>query len=90
MCSRLLCVENTVPRYFFDIHDGAEVQRDAQGVDCASAAAATVEAKRALPAIAADEVPRDGDHRNYTVVVRDTLGAPLYTASLSFVGTWLN
>ncbi|MCJ2045618.1 hypothetical protein MKK58_13915 [Methylobacterium sp. J-078] len=79
-----------MPRYYFDIHDGADIQRDVQGLECASVAAATVEAKRVLPAIAADEVPRDGDHRNYTVVVRDAAGAPLYTACLSFVGTWLN
>lgn len=76
-------------RYFFDIHDGAHLQRDDDGIDCESLQAATVQAKRLLPAIAVEEVPRDGDRRNLTVLVTDEDGQAVYSASLSFVGTWL-
>ncbi|WP_210168830.1 hypothetical protein, partial [Methylobacterium sp. Leaf100] len=51
--------------------------------------AAIVQAKRVLPTIAADEVPRDGEHKIYTVVVTDEDGSAVYTAGLSFSGTWL-
>ena len=88
-CSRLFSVESRVPRFFFDILDAASDQRDELGVECADLEAAIVEAKRALPSIATDELPSDGDHKNYMVVVRDTDGHAVYSAALSFVGTRL-
>ena len=78
-----------MPRFFFDILDGASDQRDEVGIECADLEAAVVEAKRVLPSIASDELPRDGDHRNYMVVVRDVDGHAVYSAALSFVGTRL-
>ena len=65
------------------------LQRDEVGVEFADLEAAIVEAKRALPSIATDELPRDGDHRSYMVVVRDADGHAVYSAALSFVGTRL-
>lgn len=78
-----------MPRFFFDVREDGKVHRDEVGVECASPERATVEAKRLLPAIALDEVPRDGDHKSYSVVVNDAGGQPVYTAGLSFIGTWL-
>lgn len=78
-----------MPRFFFDILDAGSDQRDSDGVECTDLEAAVIEAKRTLPAIATDELPRDGDHRNYMVVVRDADGHAVYTAALSFVGTRL-
>lgn len=78
-----------MPRFFFDILDAGSDQRDEDGIECADLEAAIVQAKRALPAIATDELPRDGDHRNYMVVVRDTDGQAVYSAALSFIGTRL-
>ena len=59
-----------MPRYFFDINDGIN-QRDDEGVECVSLQAAVHEAKRLLPEIAADEVPKDGERQAITVLVRD-------------------
>jgi hypothetical protein len=78
-----------VPRFFFDVHENGHVQRDEFGVEFATFEAAVVEAKRALPAIAIDGLLRDGDHKNYTVVVKDEEERIVYTAALSFVGTRL-
>ena len=78
-----------MPRYFFDVHEDGNIQRDEDGVECATLKAAIMQAKRVLPAIAIDEVPRDGDHKNYMVVVTDKDGRAVYTAALAFVGTRL-
>ena len=78
-----------MPRFFFDILDADVNQRDEVGIECADLEAAVVEAKRALPSIASDEIPRDGDHRNYMVLVRNADGHAVYSAALSFVGTRL-
>ena len=78
-----------MPRYCFDLHENGVVHRDEVGVECATLEAAVVQAKRVLPTIAADEIPRDGEHKIYTVVVTDEDGSAVYTAGLSFSGTWL-
>ncbi len=75
-----------MPRFFFDIVATRADQPDEVGVACADLEGAIVEAKRTLPAIATDELLRDGNHRNYTVVVRDADGHAVYTAVLSFAG----
>lgn len=89
MCSRLLSVEISVPRFFFDVHDGQH-QRDDEGTMCVDLQAAVIEAKRLLPDIARDEVPKDGERQTITVVVADAERRPVYSAALSFVGTWLH
>ncbi len=48
------------------------------------------EAMVSLPAIAKDEVPRDGDRQAYTVLVTNEDRKPVYSATLSFAGLWLN
>lgn len=78
-----------MPLYFFDVHDGITSLRDDVGIECHDPEAAASHAKEILPAIAADEVPRDGDRQSYTVLVTDEEGHPIYSAALSFVGTWL-
>ncbi|TXN77384.1 hypothetical protein [Methylobacterium sp. WL8] len=77
-----------MPRYFFDIHDGFN-RRDDVGTECADLQAAALEAKRLLPAIAADEIPKDGERQIITVLVTDEEGHAVYSAALAFVGTWL-
>lgn len=44
---------------------------------------------RALPDIAREQIPTDGDRRHFSVVVRDEAGNAVYTATLSFAGLWL-
>ncbi|TXM89585.1 hypothetical protein FV222_26465 [Methylobacterium sp. WL103] len=77
-----------MPRYFFDIHDGIN-QRDDVGTVCADLQAAALEAKRLLPAIAVNDIPNDGERQTITVVVTDEDGQAVYSAALTFVGTWL-
>ncbi|WP_246694973.1 hypothetical protein [Methylobacterium sp. WL6] len=64
-------------------------QRDDGGVVCADLQAAALEAKRLLPAIAVYEILEDGERQIITVVVTDEDGHAVYSAALTFVGTWL-
>ncbi|GJD47092.1 hypothetical protein AFCDBAGC_4977 [Methylobacterium cerastii] len=77
-----------MPRYFFDIHDGIN-KRDEVGTVCDDIQAAALEAKRLLPSIASDEIPKDGERQTITVVVTDENGHAVYSAALTYVGTWL-
>lgn len=74
-----------MPRYFFDIHDGT-FQLDEHGVECADFDAVRREAKRALPEIARELLPQDGDHHTLTCRVRDEHNETVYTATLMFNG----
>jgi len=42
-----------------------------------------------LPDIAREEVPDDGNHRSFNVMVRNQAGAPLSLASLNVNAVWL-
>jgi hypothetical protein len=77
-----------MPRYFFDIHDGVHL-RDDEGTECADLQGAALEAKRLLPAIALDEIPKDGERQIITVLVTDEESHAVYSAVLAFVGMWL-
>ncbi|CAA2107506.1 hypothetical protein MBUL_04194 [Methylobacterium bullatum] len=77
-----------MPRYFFDINDGRN-ERDEEGVQCVNLQAAVLEAKTLLPAVAADEVPKDGERQAITVLVTDEDGKAVYLAALAYTGTWL-
>ena len=59
------------------------------GTVCADIQAAALAAKRLLPSIASDEIPKDGERQTITVVVTDEDGHAVYSAALTFVGTWL-
>lgn len=78
-----------MPRYFFDIHDGFQLQRDTVGSQLDGAAQIRHEAMQALPAIARDEIPKDGDKQAFTVLVRDENNLTVYTATLTFAGLWM-
>ena len=67
-------MEGAVPRSFFNIHNGPEVTPDTDGVDLPNLAATRRGAMQVLPVIAAHEVPADGDHQHYAVVVTDEDG----------------
>ncbi len=74
-----------MPRFYFDIHDG-EWSRDDVGTECRDVEAACREAKQALPEIALDQAPRDGDRRAITVLVSDEDRQPVYSATLTYAG----
>ena len=78
-----------MPRYFFDIYDGRSFIRDSEGTDCANVDAIKDEAMNALPVIARDVIPTDGDKRAFTVPVRDETNLTVYSATLTFAGLWM-
>lgn len=78
-----------MPRYFFDIHAGSKFSRDANGMECDGMGAIRHQAMRALPSIARDEIPKDGDRQAFTVLVRDLNDITVYTATLTFAGLWI-
>ncbi len=65
-----------MPRFFSDIQDGDEQQRDEEGLELPNGEAVRKTAMRLLPDIARDEVPLDGDRRSFTVIVTDMNGKP--------------
>jgi hypothetical protein len=44
---------------------------------------------QALPAIARDEIPKDGDRQSFMVMVRDENNIIVYTATLAFADLWM-
>jgi hypothetical protein len=76
-------------RYYFDIHDGQQLMRDHTGTELSGPQAIRVEAMYALPTIARDAIPRDGDRQVFTVLVRNESNLVVYTATLSYSGLWL-
>ena len=44
---------------------------------------------RGLPAIAKDQVPKDGNEQASTVLVLNERNFTVYTATLTFAGLWL-
>ena len=77
-----------MPRYFFDIHDG-QTLRDEEGTVLPGPEEAARHAKKILPGIAAHEVPKDGEHQAFSVLVTDEDGHPIYSAAVTYTGTWL-
>lgn len=76
-------------RFFFDIQSNDTLCRDPVGTECDGFDPIRKEAMHALPAIAKDDIPRDGDRQAFTVLVRDEKNVTVYTATLTFAGLWL-
>lgn len=62
--------------------------RNDEGMDLPDRAAARQQAMNALPDLARDIVPRDGDGRHMGVDVRDATGRIVFTAVLSLAARW--
>jgi len=71
-----------MPRYFFDIHDGARSTTDDTGVELDGLEAARQEAARTLGEIARDILP-DGDRQEVVIEVKDEAGQRVLVAKLS-------
>jgi hypothetical protein len=76
-------------RYYFDIHDGQHLTRDDVGTECRSPDDIKTEAMTALPEIARDIIPTDGDRQALTVIVRNASNLTVFTATLTFASIWL-
>lgn len=75
--------------YFFDIHDGKS-QIDENDTECASLDEVRDHAMMVLPDMARDEAANGNDRLTYTVVVSNKDHRPVFSATLSLVGLWLN
>ena len=71
-----------MPRFFFDIDDGAAVMRDDEGSDLSNLEAAQREATETLVQMARD-VFRSRDQGALSVAIRDESGIPLRRVHLS-------
>lgn len=78
-----------MPRYFFDIHENDKAHRDDEGHDAPDLGTVRMEAMKALPQIAFDQIPKDGDRQTFVCLVTDEDGHPVYSGTLSYVGQWL-
>ncbi|UDL90102.1 hypothetical protein LGH82_01480 [Mesorhizobium sp. PAMC28654] len=77
-----------MPRYFFDIYDGAETTVDEAGIGCNALSEVSDHAVALLPDIARDELP-DGPNRIFWVKVRGEDGEHVYRATLALSSAWL-
>lgn len=75
-------------RFYFDVHD-TRATIDNEGREMSSLAEIRNHAMMAIPRMVPSEIPMEEDRRNFMVVVSDEDGKPVYSAALSFVGTWL-
>ena len=76
-----------MPRYFLDSADGDLKVIDDEGIELQDPREARKFAIDVLPDMARDKIP-DGDHREFSVRVRDHDGRVIYTASLTLSGEW--
>jgi hypothetical protein len=73
-----------VPRYFFNIRDGATLITDDEGMEFTDLAEVRDEAVATLPQIAKDELP-DGDEHLFAVYVLDEQERPVVTVTSGLI-----
>jgi hypothetical protein len=71
-----------MPRFYFDVADGSESDRDDDGLEFPTLDAARKAALETLGDIARDELP-DGDRRDFSISIRDESGQALLKATLA-------
>jgi hypothetical protein len=72
-----------VPRYFIDLHDGANLVRDQKGVDLPDLAAARAQAVRMMTRVA-QGLADPQERQDYIIAVRDDQGAVRLRLRLSY------
>lgn len=73
-----------MPRFYFDISDGAATTADPVGLDLPTVEVAREEATRTLSEIAAQELPGDGPKRMFSIAVSDSARTVLFEVRLDF------
>jgi hypothetical protein len=74
-----------VPRYYFDLIDGADTHPDDEGTELPGLKSARDEASEALLGLARDKIPFDGrSSRVLRIVVRGEDGGKLLTVTLNY------
>lgn len=79
-----------IARYFFHIFENGECTRDDVGIEMDTAEDVRREAMHALPEVAIDSVPLDGDRQAFTILAVDEDNRAVYTATLTFAGLWIS
>ncbi|VVT34335.1 conserved hypothetical protein [Rhizobium sp. EC-SD404] len=74
-----------MPRYYFDVVDGTQLDRDDQGIDYRDIAEARIAAMDGLGDITREILP-DGSRRSVVVKVRDEAGNYVYACKIDFRG----
>ena len=72
-----------MPRYFIDLHDGANLVRDREGFDLPDLAAAQAQAVRMMTRIA-QGLTDPQQRQDYVIAVRDEQGAVRLRLRLSY------
>jgi hypothetical protein len=90
MKATLCPAEQSMTKFFFDVHNDEESVIDQEGQDLPDFQQARREAQKLLPDIARHHIPNNGDRRAYTVLVRDQSSQLIYSATLVYVGLQLN
>jgi hypothetical protein len=71
-----------MPRYFFDVREGAELYLDPEGIELADLRAAKAEARRALGDMA-NEAIRAADRTNIVIEIREGSGHRVVVAAVA-------
>jgi hypothetical protein len=74
-------------RYFFDLRDGDRFSADDEGTELEGAEEVRAQVMQALPAIAAQQIRKEGDRADFEMTVRDASGHEVMRATLSFALT---
>ncbi|WP_066733650.1 MULTISPECIES: hypothetical protein [Hyphomicrobiales] len=78
-----------MPRFFFDTDNGSERLIDLEGRELPDNAAARWAGLETLPDMVRDKIA-EGDHRTFSVVIRNAEQVVIYTATLVLMGGWRN
>jgi hypothetical protein len=76
--------DRSVPRYFFDVHDGETVSPDDEGLELDGLNEAQFEAVKTLPELARGVLP-NGHAREFVITVRDESGGAVLRAQLNLM-----
>lgn len=76
-----------MPRFFIDTDQDSAHKIDVTGLIFGNADEARAAALRAIPMMGI-EGTKVGDHHSFGVMVRDSEGAEIYSASVCLIGGW--
>lgn len=81
--------ESTLPKFYFDTHDGGSLL-DEEGGEYPDAETACKEVLITLPEMARWQPTDSNDELTYSLSVRDESNTTIYTAALKLSGKWLD
>lgn len=79
-----------MPRYFLDFDTNGTITKDDTGTKFASVEEMRREARHTLSAIGRDDIGTDGETMTYKVLVFDEQRHPVYSVTMTLVGTTIS